>query len=107
MSEFKGTKGKWIVNKNLYFNEVITGKVVGGKSMRISVFIHDTTNGTPCVDLSLTEEADANALLISKSPILLEQLQKLVDMFDGRGETGSLAQTLIDNTKQLINSATN
>jgi hypothetical protein len=82
METFKGTKGKWVKNGK---NGIHTEKGI-------------------CVALSFTEEREANALLISKAPEMLEMLEIIVnaDFNDGSWNY----QACMDKARQLIKEAT-
>ena len=97
--EFKGTKGKWEYN--------------GGDNSSIDIILPNNTTisvdrfnryGSDLVGARL--EMEANALLISKAPEMLDMLERMRSHWC---ETG-LSETAIDNymqeAKQLIKSAT-
>lgn len=68
--EFKGTKGKWkIKNQN---NERLWFNIASDKDIIARTFYGDAE---PVVT---SEEAHANALLISKAPEMLEMLKRLI-----------------------------
>jgi hypothetical protein len=64
MNEFKGTKGKWDLLSNVSWCEIQTESPI--KSI--------------CAINKNIEEYEANALLISKAPEMLEMLQRVSDM---------------------------
>ena len=103
--DFKGTRGKWEFSEN------------GG--------VYVTTNSGMICDLITSSQKDkADALLISKSPEMLEKLSEIVNILDikctdgcvnktwrdfqnGNGEdVGLEIDKFIKDTKQLIKEAT-
>jgi len=92
MSEFKGTKGKWY----RYTNSRITSAVCSENEERL---IHMSGKN----DL----EAKANSQLISKSPELLDLLQRMYDVYSMKETiSGSLRDFMIE-ANELIKEATN
>jgi hypothetical protein len=90
MKEFKGTNGKWVVSEFNY-DEI---KSESGFSIA-DVWDMDTeTFPNP-------DEAKANALLISKSPEMLEMLEKLIPILK---ENSRFSQ--LEEVEQLIKEAT-
>jgi len=93
MAEFKGTKGKWIDRSHL------------SKDVTHIVRRIDTEDGTSIciVRTNNQEQAEYNALLISKAPEMLEALKDLVKQneFRGYGEADDVLRA-----KQLIKEAT-
>lgn len=82
MTNFKGTKGKWVITQQL-------GSVI--------------TLGHPKIDVwerGVAEEMEANALLISKAPEMLEMLESCVLAFE------QLGMKQPEGIKQLIKEAT-
>lgn len=77
MSNFKGTKGKWVLEKNDYYFEVASYDEK--KSMRIIHHLCKHEDYKDTVKLSLSKEANSNALLISKAPEMLEMLEYLIE----------------------------
>lgn len=75
MSEFKGTKGKWKIKdiKSPFETEI------NSSEYRIAEVKHFKGKG---FNDPIEKEAKANALLISKSPEMLEMLQEFVLDFD-------------------------
>jgi hypothetical protein len=72
MSEFKGTKGRWAIKKNIegcFF--------ISGENWEDFCEVVTVTDGTD-FEGKFAEIAQANALLISKAPEMLEFLQNLV-----------------------------
>lgn len=69
MKEFKGTKGKWEVSRDIEDND------------RVCVKSHSGHNFIDCwsLDFCSEEEMRANAKLIAAAPELLEVLQMFVD----------------------------
>ncbi|GIZ08340.1 hypothetical protein [Flavobacterium sp. UMI-01] len=68
MAEFKGTKGKWIYNKELQQHSGY--RIIVSESNKI---IHKSENKNGLSE----EEIEANAKLIASAPELLETLTKL------------------------------
>jgi hypothetical protein len=75
MTEFKGTKGKWTVSE-LNFDEI---KSESGFSIADVWDMGIERFPNP-------DEANANALLISKAPEMLEMLGKCISMLGNVGE---------------------
>lgn len=94
MTNFKGTKGKWKIHKGSHYYSV---KYEENERGEINLFmISEDYKGSH----SLIEECEANALLISKAPEMLEMLGYLI-------ENDYIAN--LDNVKkvkQLIKEAT-
>ena len=91
MSEFKGTKGKWDIFRqdNDIYIETESGNaaicsIVGGVGL---------------------EQDEANALLISKAPEMLEMLKELLIDLQSEAISTSMNDT-INRTKKLIKEAT-
>lgn len=94
MSEFKGTKGKWVVNKYEDYRSLIGLRV---KTDNENVF--DTL-----LSGYIDEEQEANALLISKAPEMLEMLEELTSAnpnHDGFQEKRLRAINLIKQATEL------
>lgn len=90
----KFTKGKWIVNRETHYYTVNYQE--NGRGM-INLFM--VSNDYQKSD-SLNEECEANALLISKAPEMLEMLEYLVQ----NGKIND--KDIIGNIKNLIQEAT-
>jgi hypothetical protein len=88
MTNFKGTKGKWVINKNHQ-------SIIDEDGFGIAIQYGHANWG----------EWDYDALLISKAPKMLEMLQKLIDNFDLHGNSNE-SENLILEAKQLIKEAT-
>ena len=84
MSEFKGTKGKWIVFSNAKYSDVVKIK---------------SDKGSPTF-----RENEANALLISKAPEMLEMLIKIEDILNYDTIEGN--SPIQENIYKLIKEAT-
>lgn len=89
MSEFKATKGKWDIFRqdNDIYIETESGNaaicsIVGGVGL---------------------EQDEANALLISKAPEMLDMLKSIVLTWDSNG---NFDEEYFNNIKQLIKEAT-
>jgi type II secretory pathway component GspD/PulD (secretin) len=87
MSEFKGTQGKWTSLKPQDGNGFV---YVNNEYL---------TTGTIATCYGDGEEPQANALLISKAPEMLEMLKKILDNSD-------VPNVIYDEAKQLIKEAT-
>ena len=110
--EFKGTKGKWQIEFLCDENSIRASLNKG------SIDVWADMNG------ETIEEANANALLISRAPEMLEKLSEIVNILDikctdgcvnktwgdfqnGNGEdVGLEIDKFIKDTKQLIKEAT-
>lgn len=90
--EFKGSKGTWNIRDNKLFVDD-TYKSICTVHVQSN---YEEITFKPKVDV----EANANALLISKSPELLDRLNKLVYMIENDIPIN------LTNTKLLIKSAT-
>lgn len=69
MNEFKGTKGKWVAEKNSHFYEVI--KADGSYDFNAMIF---------CSRGNHSAESEANAKLIAHAPDMLEMLSRVNDL---------------------------
>ena len=87
MSEFKGTKGKW--NKM--------------DALRLGVPFIIYNQKQESIFQCYGEDAEYNALLISKAPEMLEMLKKLVERLE-ENDLGRL--NAVSQAKQLIKEAT-
>jgi len=92
--EFKGTKGKW-KSKELAVMSDTNRQICGCYIMK---FTHDL-RGRYISDT----EGKANALLISKSPELLEAVSELIKELEFHGYNHS---TAINNARELIKQTT-
>ena len=88
MSEFKGTKGKWILGDEKYYN--------GNKAFEVWY-----GNDGECVAEVVHKIEDAK--LISKAPELLEMISELLKELEFHGYRHS---TTIYNAQNLIKEAT-
>lgn len=95
MSEFKGTKGNWELCKDYdeMDNPVLSvtsneGKIAYCYNLKLCCGIQERTN--------------ANAILISKAPEMLEMLELLQRMMDGQEDWDEVRSEI----KQLIKEAT-
>jgi hypothetical protein len=94
MGEFKGTKGKWELKNNEY-------------GYNTSVFTDNSQNPfrTICVSrVNDQEQNNANLLLISKAPEMLEMLKKCKEYF--LLKTDAKSEERADAIGQLIKEAT-
>ena len=87
MSKFKGTKGKWTKDDRCNIWSTSEKKIAMSCSSR-------------------RIEDEANALLISKSPQMLEMLEKIVGQFEKVDKLYSRDKEIINDAKALINEAT-
>ena len=99
MSEFKGTKGKWEVRPADHIGCTLV--YFGDFKGEIQCWHHHG-------DTMTSKEANANALLISKAPEMLEMLEKLLDAVDWSVDQwqGNGGREREDKIKQLIKEAT-
>ncbi len=96
--EFKGTKGKWVSNysNGSWLIQDLESYQYGCNSSIAEVYyFHDDKH-----------TAEANALLISKSPEMLEMLQWFVENFEGVFHEGTETDNKVKEVKQLIKQAT-
>jgi hypothetical protein len=92
MSNFKGTKGKWDYSKQ-------TGNI--GHCFQAQIWRQDTKSLVIINPTETEQEANSNALLISKAPEMLEMLE---DILSGmRGENFEVTELEIE---KLIKEAT-
>ncbi len=91
--EFKGTKGKWEITKHQLSEEI---SINSGLFNIANVFSYDVLCGSNDI-----EEANANALLISKAREMLDFLQEL-----SNAPKDLNAVYWIEKAKQLIKEAT-
>lgn len=68
MSEFKGTKGKWYFNNDVQVYSGYRNIYCNG------IKIHESSN----MEGLSEKEIEANALLISKAPEMLEMLERIL-----------------------------
>jgi hypothetical protein len=73
MSEFKGTKGKWKLSTIITYGRQMVD--LGEFKGSVDVWCHSGDSMTK-------EEAQANALLISKAPEMLEMLKNIFEDYD-------------------------
>jgi hypothetical protein len=97
--KFKGTNLEWeyrpqAISKNGFYIETRHKNHIG-------TFIAEVGGG-----LQDLKEIEANALLISKAPQILEMLKELIEQFDYIEDMDSIQQTVLLNAKQLIRKAT-
>ena len=91
--EFKGTKGKW----NPKQNPILKNEMYVDSEYSIICNLNDANFHTEL-------EMEANALLISKAPEMLEMLINWVNQYDGYGDF--LTAELLKKTRQLVKEAT-
>ena len=102
--EFKGTKGKWEYNGGDNYSI----DIILPNDSEISLSRYNRYSDRLSMD---RDEMQANALLISKAPELLEQLQSLTDLVIRKCNIGNdpgLSElfTEVQKSVQLIKSAT-
>lgn len=96
MERFKGTLGKWQEHKNAFCCVISdTGILVANCGGR-------TSNINPD---DLIIEQEANSLLISKAPEMLEMLESLIHLFTDNNNS-SQEVDLLNEAKKLIKKAT-
>ena len=93
MSEFKGTKGNWKLVNNDY-------------GYYTSVRNLDDTRKVCVSRVNNAIESNANMILISKAPEMLEMLQWFVDNFEGVFHEETETDNKVNEAKQLIKQAT-
>ena len=93
--EFKGTKQKWIISTN---NEVAVLISTHPMSRDIcTVWKYDN-------DFLENQESNANALLMSKAPEMLEMLDRLVELT--KSDNIEMPKFIKEEIEQLIKEAT-
>ena len=97
-TEFKGTKGKWKLLSTYIKKEWVN--ITSDKDIIARTFYGDAE---PMVT---KKEAQANALLISKAPEMLEMLNELIHAFEGKNLNGFQEERLSE-AKELIKEAIN
>ncbi|OPC44640.1 hypothetical protein [Elizabethkingia anophelis] len=95
MSEFKGTGGTWSVSGEKYFT-------IESKVQHERYVVPIVTIATVNSSFRPTEEAKANAKLISKAPEMLEMLKRC----EVRIEPKDIHISLLNDLRQLIKEAT-
>ena len=98
MNEFKGTKGKWEIKKNDYYIEIFNISDNDNYAWHCNVHFHKKEEFLNYKSDSLCDENLANALLISKSPEMLEMLIQVKDY---------LGSDIRSKVEKLIKEATN
>ena len=96
MNQFKGTKGKWEIEKTNDYHEDCRINHIPN----IGIYFDENSDIEP-------EEIDANLLLISKAPEMLDMLKRVVFLFK-RGEydnKGNIGSELLNECNQLIKEA--
>lgn len=105
MSEFKGTKGKWYFNNDIQVHSGYRIVTCNG------VKIHESSNKNGISE----KEIEANALLISKAPEMLEMLKESTEVIKWYmdNSTSELSEPFfniganqIEQIEQLIKEAT-
>lgn len=105
MNDFKGSKGKWVVGvanmKDTNRNELVVS-IEGGEKVKEGYRL------VACISpFDKMDEIDlANALLVSKSPEMLEMLQLLVVTFKDNPNLELYEITRLSRAEQLIKEAT-
>lgn len=99
MSEFKGTKGKWV---KLITPKYKIGVLMGNRYLQLGTIYQEDCHVASCCK---TEE-HANALLISKAPEMLEMLKGIVIRFEDNERLSMMEISILNDAKQLIKEAT-
>jgi hypothetical protein len=99
--EFKGTKGKWEVNKTFY-EQGVDGYIPIKSNITNRGWIAEAKWEHVNEDMSI-EEFEANALLISKAPEMLEMLKECKEALDriGHGIIEAKIEQLIKEATEL------
>ena len=92
--EFKGTKGKWNYENGTYLENTMFFSFNNGEVIKVSNINYND---------EATEETEANALLISKAPEMLEMIKLLIDRLE---ENDLKELSAVKRAKQLIKEAT-
>lgn len=97
MSEFKGSKGEWLIEthpkSNGYVNVVSNGENCTGR-LFLAIYGDDVKPGD-----QLSERTRADAALVSKAPEMLEMLEEISDRNEGSDEW-------LERIRSIIKSAT-
>ena len=95
MSEFKGTKEPWEIQlTNDYHEDCRINHIPN-----IGIYFDENS------DIE-AEEIDANLLLISKAPEMLEMLNSIVENYKSGNEDNFIMSNLIDKSEELIKEST-
>ena len=78
MKEFKGTKGKWNLVKNSSYFDIETDYKLLNTKLCVSCSLFDIDDLGNISSVSLSEESEANAKLISSSPEMFEELKETI-----------------------------
>ena len=113
--EFKGTEGKWFLNKEARLINSDNG-MIAHTCMMPTEQLDERLPGESWLSMrertaeqrkSLTETIPMhNALLISKAPEMLELLEEIVTEWKCGNEDNFIMADLIDKSEQLIKEAT-
>ena len=87
MSEFKGTKGRFIINKN---------EILNSENELIAVVYGYMVKGI----YTYTEETKANVLLFSKSPEMLEMLKRCEYWISACNEDANILKDISELIKE-------
>lgn len=97
MSEFKGTKGKWEIQKLDLPDYKQLAVHSEGEAVAL-IYLYK--------DYQITEQKEADALLISKAPEMLEILKEMHNEWCETGISESKLSEYMRQVKQLIKEAT-
>jgi hypothetical protein len=99
--EFKGTKGDLRAN-GLHIQQFVDGKFNKMVGQCYLMGLRHNLKGRQIKEV----EGEANALLYSKAPQMLEKLQEIVENWKSGNEDNFIMANLIDDAEQLIKEAT-
>jgi hypothetical protein len=101
MTNFKGTKGKWVLRSG-YRTDIISANDSG-----FGIVDFGTEQEAYLADYPI-EQLKANALLISKAPEMLEMLSRVIETFTPtvNSPLEQSQEDLLNNIEQLIKEAT-
>ena len=94
--EFKGTKGKWNIERHIHPQAGYL--ILDNDNFQIAISDNDYIENI--------DKCRYNALLISKAPEMLEMLSEIVENYKIGNEDNFIMSNLIDKSEQLIKEAT-
>ena len=98
MKEFKGTKGTWSV-ETAFEDENDSIKIKRNDDVNA---VKDSIGRAICfVGVKSKEEANYNALLISKSPLLLEMLNRLIEQISNEHVSDIMDELTLEATNLI------
>lgn len=107
MSEFLGSKGKWKYEVKYGKNKPrITVQIPGNEYGNQELILGTISEDDCAVETCCCTEEHANALLISKAPIMLAELIECKKRFEALRNMG-LENDAVEILEKLIDSATN